>query len=395
MKFPIYMDNNSTTRLDPEVFEAMKPYFLEKYGNATSKDHSFGWEAEAAVENGRKQIAQLINADPSEIIFTSGATESINLAHFGIAESYSSKGKRIITSSIEHSAVLDSLRYLETKGFDVTYLDVDKEGLIDLDNLNKLVDENTLLVSIMTANNEIGIINNIEEIGKICKSKNVFFHTDATQAIGKIPFDVKSLNTDFISLSAHKFYGPKGIGVLYINKEKRFKLIPRQFGGGHEKGLRSGTLNVPSIVGMGKAAEICRLVMKDESTRVTELRNKLYNGIVNNLDDVTLNGSLERRLPNNLNFSFKYCKAENIILNMKDIAVSTGAACTSASIKPSHVLTALGLSEEAIKSSIRMSPGRFTTEEEIDFVIKRVIETVNKVRSYSPEYILNHKISLT
>ena len=389
------MDNNSTTRVDPAVFEAMKPYFLEKYGNATSRDHSFGWEAEAAVVNARKQIALLINADPSEIIFTSGATESINLAHFGIAESYSSRGRRIITTAIEHSAVLDSLKYLETKGFEVIYLDVNNDGFIDLDHLNNLVDENTLLVSIMTANNEIGIINNIEEIGKICKSKNVFFHSDATQAIGKIPFDVKTLNTDFISLSAHKFYGPKGIGVLYINKEKRFKLLPRQFGGGHEKGLRSGTLNVPSIVGTGKAAEICRLVMTDESARVTELRNKLYYGIVKNLNDVTLNGSLEDRLPNNLNFSFKYSKAENIILNMKDIAVSTGAACTSASIKPSHVLQALGLSDEAIRSSVRMSPGRFTTEEEINYVINKIVETVNKVRSYSPEYNLNHNISLT
>ncbi len=288
MNLPVYMDNNSTTRLDPEVFEAMKPWFLEKYGNAASKDHSFGWEANAAVENARKQIAQLINSDPSEIIFTSGATESINFAHFGIAESYSLGGKRIITTSIEHSAVLDSLKHLEKKGFEVIYLDVNKGGFIDLDNLNTLVAKNTLLVSIMTANNEIGIINNIEEIGKICKSKNVFFHTDATQAIGKIPFDVKSLNTDLVSFSAHKFYGPKGIGVLYINKEKKIKLLPRQFGGGHEKGLRSGTLNVPSIVGMGKAADICRLVMDEESARITDLRNKLYSGIVNNLDEVNI-----------------------------------------------------------------------------------------------------------
>jgi cysteine desulfurase len=394
MKLPIYMDNNSTTRLDPAVFETMKPWFLEKYGNASSKDHSYGWEAEAAVENARKQIAFLINSDPSEIIFTSGATESINLAHFGIAESYSSKGKRIITTSIEHSAVLDSLRNLETKGFEIIYLKVNKDGFIDLDYLNTIVDENTLLVSIMTANNEIGTINNIEEIGKICKSKNVFFHTDATQAIGKIPFDVKSLNTDLVSFSAHKFYGPKGIGCLYINKEKRFKLPPRQFGGGQEKGLRPGTLNVPSIVGIGKAAEICRLVMDDESARITEMRNKLYHGIVNNVDEVNINGSMENRLPNNLNLSFRYTKSENILLNMKDVAVSTGAACASASLKPSHVLKALGLMDDAIKSSIRISPGRFTTEEEIEYVIKRIVETVNKVRSYSPEYNLNHKISL-
>ena len=394
MNFPIYMDNNSTTRLDPAVFETMKPYFLEKYGNASSRDHSFGWEADSAIDNARKQVAALINADPSEIIFTNGATESINISHFGISESYSSKGKRIITTKIEHSAVLDSLKNLESKGFEVLYLDVNMEGFIDLDNLKSLINENTILVSIMTANNEIGIINNIEEIGKICKEKNIIFHTDATQAIGKIPFDVKALNTDLVSFSAHKFYGPKGIGALYLNKDKRLKLLPRYFGGGQEKGLRPGTLNVPSIVGIGKAAEICRMVMNDESPRITELRNKTHNGIVNNLDDVTLNGTMENRLPNNLNFSFKYCKAENIILNMKDIAVSTGAACTTASLKPSHVLKAMGISDDLIKASIRMSPGRFTTDEEIDYVIKRIIETVNKVRSYSPEYILNHKISL-
>ena len=388
------MDNNSTTRLDPAVFETMKPYFLEKYGNASSRDHSFGWEADSAIDNARKQVAALINADPSEIIFTNGATESINISHFGISESYSSKGKRIITTKIEHSAVLDSLKNLESKGFEVLYLDVNMEGFIDLDNLKSLINENTILVSIMTANNEIGIINNIEEIGKICKEKNIIFHTDATQAIGKIPFDVKALNTDLVSFSAHKFYGPKGIGALYINKDKRLKLLPRYFGGGQEKGLRPGTLNVPSIVGIGKAAEICRMVMNDESPRITELRNKTHNGIVNNLDDVTLNGTMENRLPNNLNFSFKYCKAENIILNMKDIAVSTGAACTTASLKPSHVLKAMGISDDLIKASIRMSPGRFTTDEEIDYVIKRIIETVNKVRSYSPEYSLNHKISL-
>ena len=395
MNFPIYMDNNSTTRLDPAVFEAMKPYFLEKYGNASSKDHSFGWEADSAVENARKQLAALINAEPGEIIFTNGATESINITHFGIVESFSSKGKRIITTKIEHSAVLDSLRNLESKGFEVIYLDVNNEGFIDLDKLKSLVNDNTLLVSIMTANNEIGIINNFEEIGKICKEKNVFFHTDATQAIGKIPFDVKALNTDLVSLSAHKFYGPKGIGALYINKDKRLKLLPRYFGGGQEKGLRPGTLNVPSIVGIGKAAEICRLIMNDESARITKLRNKLYDGIVNNLEDVTLNGSIENRLSNNLNLSFRYTKAENIILNMKDVAFSTGAACTTASLKPSHVLKAIGLSDDAIKSSVRISPGRFTTEEEMDFVINRLIETVNKVRSYSPEYNLIHKISLS
>jgi cysteine desulfurase len=392
MNFPVYLDNNSTTKVDPDVFEAMKPYFLEKFGNASSKDHSFGWEAEAAVDNARNQIADLINARASDIIFTSGATESINLAHSGITESNFNKRRRIITTSIEHNAVLDSLKALGQKGFEVIYLNVNSDGFIDLNQLHDLVDYNTLLVSIMTANNEIGIINDIKSIGDICKAKNVFFHTDATQAVGKIPLDFKALNADLVSFSAHKFYGPKGIGALYINKDKKIKLQPQILGGGQQNGLRSGTLNVPSIVGMGKAADICRLNMNAESARIEDLRNNLYNGIVNNLDNVKLNGSLKNRLPNNLNLSFRFVKSENIMLNMRDIAISTGAAC--ASLISSHVLKALGLSPGEIKSSLRFGIGRFNTNEEINYVITRVVETINKLRDESPEYILYHKLSV-
>ena len=394
MRFPIYMDNNSTTRVDPEVFKTMKPWFLEKYGNASSKDHSFGWEAEAAVEYARKQIGALINAEGSEIIFTSGATESINMAHWGIAESYSNKGKRIITSAIEHSAVIDSLQALEKKGFEVIFLKVNSKGFIDMDQFKELIDNNTLLVSIMTANNEIGIINDIEAIGNICKETNVLFHTDATQAIGKIPFDLKALNADLVSISGHKFYAPKGIGALYINKSKKIKLSPRSYGGGQEHGLRPGTLNVPAIVGIGKAAEICKIKMQDEYVKIKELRNKLLKGITDNFEDVRVNGSMDKRLPNNLNLCFKYVKAENIIMEMRDIAVSTGAACTSASLKPNHVLKAIGLTGDEIKSSVRFGLGRFNTGEEVEYVINRVVETIHKLRSCSPEYIVNHKISL-
>lgn len=394
MKFPIYMDNNSTTRVDPEVFDAMKPWFLEKYGNASSKDHSFGWEADAAVEYARKQIGALLNVEGSEIIFTSGATESINLAHWGIAESYNNKGKRIITSAIEHSAVIDSLQTLEKKGFEVIYLNVNSEGFIDINQLKELINDNTLLVSIMTANNEIGIINDIETIGNICKEKNVFFHTDATQAIGKIPFDLKALNADLVSFSGHKFYAPKGIGALYINKSKKIKLSPRSYGGGQEHGLRPGTLNVPSIVGIGKAAEICKIKIQEESVKIEELRNKLLKGITDKLEDVKINGSMDNRLPNNLNLCFRYIKAENIIMEMRDIAVSTGAACTSASLKPNHVLNAIGLTVDEIKGSIRFGLGRFNTEKEVEYVINSVVAAVNKLRPCSPEYIVNHKISL-
>lgn len=387
MKLPIYLDNNATTPMDPQVFAAMKPYFIEKFGNASSKNHSFGWEASSAVELARKQIAKLINAESSEIIFTSGATESINLALKGIAEVYCSKGKHIISSVIEHSAVLDTLSYLAKAGFEITFLPVHQNGIVSTKRLEESIRPDSILVSIMTANNEIGTIQNIKEIGKICSEHNVLFHTDAAQAIGKIPFDVKENNVDLVSFTAHKIYGPKGIGALFIKKKpKPIKIIPQMLGGGHENGLRSGTLNVPGIVGFGKAAEICAQVMQNESKIIERLRNKLYKGIVSQLDGIKLNGTLTDRLPNNLNICIDGIKSESFILELKDIAVSSGAACTSESLKPSHVLTAIGRTKEQAVSSVRFGFGRFTTEEEIDYVIKRVAETVEKLRAVSPTY---------
>jgi cysteine desulfurase len=390
MKLPIYLDNNATTPMDPQVFEAMRPYFLSKFGNASSKNHSFGWEASSAVELARKQIAKLINADPDEIIFTSGATESINLALKGIAEAYCSKGKHIISSVIEHSAVLDTLGYLAKAGFEITYLPVDKNGIVSLSTLKENIRPDTILASIMTANNEIGTIQNIKEIGKVCSEHNVLFHTDAAQAIGKISFNVTENNVDLVSFTAHKFYGPKGIGALFIKKKpKPIKIISQMLGGGHENGLRSGTLNVPGIVGFGKAAEIINKILSSENERIEKLRNELYQGIVSHLSGIKLNGSLTDRLANNLNICIDGIKSESFILEMKDIAFSSRAACTSASLKPSHVLTAIGCTNEEAKNSIRFGIGRFNAEEEIAYTIKRVVETVEKLRSISATYSRN------
>ena len=387
VKLPVYMDHHATTPVDPRVLEAMLPFFTEKFGNAASRNHIFGWEAEKATENARAQIAALINADPKEIIFTSGATESDNLALKGVAEMYREKGDHIITMAIEHKAVLDTGKRLEKSGFKVTYLPVDGKGLIDLEDLGRAITPKTILISIMYANNEIGVLQPIEQIGALAKEHGVLFHSDATQAVGKIPFDVKKFNVDLASLSAHKMYGPKGIGALYVRRRNpRVQLAPIIDGGGHERGMRSGTLAVQQIVGFGKACEVAGQEMPTEMERLRKLRDRLKDGMLARLDEVYINGSLEHRLPHNINLSFAYVEGESLLMGINDVAVSSGSACTSATLEPSYVLKALGVGEDLAHTSIRFGLGRFNTEEEVDYVVERVAETVNRLRELSPLY---------
>jgi cysteine desulfurase len=397
VKLPIYMDNHATTPLDPRVLDAMMPYLTSTFGNAASRNHSFGWEAEKAVEVAREQIAKLIGATAKEIIFTSGATESNNLAIKGIAEMYRERGNHIITQVTEHKAVLDTCKRMEKAGFRVTYLPVKADGLIDLDDLKRAIDDKTILVTIMFANNEIGVIQPIAEIGKICREKGVIFHTDAVQAIGKVPVDVNSQNIDVLSLSGHKIYGPKGVGALYVRRRNPRVQISEQInGGGHERGMRSGTLNVPGIVGLGKACEIAREEMASEDKRLRALRDKLKAKLESSLDYIHVNGSMEHRLPGNLNMSFVYVEGESLLMGINDIAVSSGSACTSATLEPSYVLKALGLGDDVAHSSIRFGLGRFNSEAEVDYVADKVIDIVQKLRELSPLYeMVKEGIDLT
>ena len=387
MKLPIYLDYHATTPMDERVLQAMLPYFTETFGNAASRNHAFGWQAEEIVGEARDQIASIIGASGREIVFTSGATESDNLALQGVAEFYKVKGNHLITVPTEHKAILDTCQYLEQKGFEVTYLDVDKYGEIDLQQLQDVIKDSTILVSIMAANNEIGTVQPLKEIGAITRSKGVLFHCDATQGIGKIPIDVDEMNIDLLSMTAHKIYGPKGIGALYARRKRpRVRLSPIIHGGGHERGMRSGTLNVSGIVGFAKAIEICQAEMDSEGERLVNLRERLYKSLTDKLDYVFLNGHPTRRLPGNLNLSFAYVEGESLIMGISDIAVSSGSACTSASLEPSYVLRALGVGDELAHSSIRFGLGRFTTVEEIYYTAEKVIATVSRLREMSPLY---------
>jgi len=384
----VYMDNHATTPMDPRVLEAMLPFFTEKFGNAASRNHQFGWDAEAAVDRAREQIAHLINAKPKEIIFTSGATESDNLAVKGVVEFYKDKGNHVITAVTEHKAILDTCKALERTGkAQVTYLPVDTYGLVDPDDVRKAITDKTILISLMYANNEIGSIHALREIGKLAKEKGIVFHSDATQGVGKIPTDVEAMGIDLMSLSAHKIYGPKGCGALYVrSKGPRVRLTPQMDGGGHERGMRSGTLNVPGIVGLGKACELCGAEMEAEAGRTIELRERLRRGIFDQLDEVFINGHPTNRLPGNLNVSFAFVEGESLLMGLKDIAVSSGSACTSATLEPSYVLKALGVGEDLAHTSIRFGLGRFNTAEEVDYVIERVVHEVRRLRDMSPLY---------
>ena len=403
LKLPIYMDNNATTPLDPRVLEAMLPYFGEAFGNAASRSHPFGWEAEKAAEGAREEIARLVNAKAKDIVFTSGATESDNLAIKGVVEFYKDKGNHVVTAVTEHKAVLDTCKALERKGLaTVTYLPVDRYGMVDPDDVRKAITDRTVLVSIMFANNEVGTIQPIAEIGKITREKGVLFHSDATQGIGKLPFDVDAMRVDLVSMSAHKMYGPKGIGALYVRaKNPRVRLTPIIDGGGHERGFRSGTLNVPGIVGFGAACDLCRDGMADEAQRVLRLRERLREGLFAQLDEIYLNGHPTHRLPGNLNVSFSYVEGESLLMGLNGsthpiavaesdatppIAVSSGSACTSATLEPSYVLKALGVGDELAHTSIRFGLGRFNTAEEVDYVVERVVHEVRRLRELSPLY---------
>ncbi|QRJ62565.1 IscS subfamily cysteine desulfurase [Azospira restricta] len=383
LKLPIYLDYSATTPVDPRVAEKMIPYLVEKFGNPASRSHSFGWEADAAVEAAREQVAQLVNADPKEIVWTSGATESNNLAIKGAANFYAGKGKHIITVKTEHKAVLDPCRELERQGFEVTYLDVQDNGLVDLDAFKAAIRPDTILVSVMFVNNEIGVIQPIAEIGEICREKGIIFHVDAAQATGKVAIDLNTLKVDLMSFSAHKTYGPKGIGALYVRRKPRVRLEAQMHGGGHERGFRSGTLATHQIVGMGEAFRIAREEMAEENARIQKLRDKLWKGL-SDIEAVYINGDLEQRVPHNLNVSFAYVEGESMIMAIKDLAVSSGSACTSASLEPSYVLRALGRDDELAHSSIRFTIGRFNTEEEIDYAIKLLHQKIGKLRELSP-----------
>jgi cysteine desulfurase len=385
LQLPVYLDNNATTRVDPRVVEAMLPWFTEYYGNAASRHHSFGWKADEAVEQARSQVAELIGADPREIVFTSGATESNNLALKGIAAMYRPKGDHLVTVQTEHKAVLDVCKRLQRDGFHVTYLPVDHYGRTAVEQVAEALTERTILVSVMAANNEIGTLQPIGEIGKLCKQRGVLFHTDAVQAAGKVPLDVEALGVDLMSLSAHKIYGPKGVGALYVRRRHpHVRLEPLFDGGGHERGMRSGTVNVPGVVGLGQACALCAASLVEEAERTGRLRDRLHQGLTQRLEEVSLNGHRTERLPGNLNLSFAHVQGEALMMGMRNLAVSSGSACTSASIEPSYVLKALGVDDELAHSSLRFGVGRFNTAEEIEFALEEVTRTVTRLRAMNP-----------
>ena len=387
VKLPIYMDYHATTPVDPRVLEAMLPYFREKFGNAASRNHAFGWAAEEAVENARAQVAALVGAAPKEMIFTSGATESDNLMIKGVAEKYREKGNHIITQVTEHKAVLDTSKRLEKQGYQVTYVPVQKDGRVDPEDIHKAITPKTIVITVMYANNEIGVIQPIAEIGRMAKQHGIVFAVDAAQAVGRVPVDVQTGNIDLLSISGHKIYGPKGVGALYVRRRHaRVELSALLDGGGHERGMRPGTLNVPGIVGLGRACELAQKEMSPEAERVRALRDRLKQGLQARLDQVFINGSLEHRLPGNLNMSFAYVDGESLLMGINDVAVSSGSACTSATPEASHVLKAIGVGEDLAPTSIRFGLGRFNTEDEVDYVIERVVQVVTKLRDLSPDY---------